>query len=197
MASINGITVKNLKTFYGHEGEPCFQGNLYLGGKKIGFWSQDAHGAIMDNVDLDSAYSEIYLRKQIEEINKNKAIHGKSMSGQDYTIEYSVENLMTDLIVLLDEEKAFKQAIKKGYSMIMIVTDSYHVTTWPLSSEYIKYDDAMIKVALAKEIEQTKSKMFKNEEIKIKFYRSLDDFNIGEKISLEDIRKDETRARLL
>ena len=31
--NINGITVKNLKTFKGHEGETCFQGNLYLGKK--------------------------------------------------------------------------------------------------------------------------------------------------------------------
>lgn len=39
MASINNVTVKSLKTFSGHEGEPCYWGNLYLGNKKIGSWS--------------------------------------------------------------------------------------------------------------------------------------------------------------
>ena len=129
MASINGIMVKNLKTFCGHEGEPCFQGNLYLGGKKIGFWSQDSHGAIMDNVDLDREYSEIYLRKKIEELNKDKAISGKSISGADYTIEYSLESLMSDLLGLLDDEKTFKKAVKNGYAMTLVVTDGYQVIT--------------------------------------------------------------------
>ena len=63
MAQINGVTVKALKTFYGHEGEPVFQGNLYLGNKKIGFWSQDARGAIVDDVILERDYSEMALRK--------------------------------------------------------------------------------------------------------------------------------------
>lgn len=40
MASINGLTIKGLKQFVGHEGETLFQGNLYLNGDKIGFWSQ-------------------------------------------------------------------------------------------------------------------------------------------------------------
>lgn len=43
MASINGLTVKKLKYFEGKEGAAA-QGDLYLGNKKIAFWSQDANG---------------------------------------------------------------------------------------------------------------------------------------------------------
>lgn len=37
MAKINGIELKALKKFKDHEGCTIAQGNLYLGGKKIGF----------------------------------------------------------------------------------------------------------------------------------------------------------------
>ena len=53
MASINEIEIKSLKEFKGHEGEPLFQGNIYYKGKKLGFWSQDAHGGICDNFGFD------------------------------------------------------------------------------------------------------------------------------------------------
>ena len=44
MASINGITLKAVKRFRGHDGEPCYQGNVYIGTKKIGFWGGDKEG---------------------------------------------------------------------------------------------------------------------------------------------------------
>ena len=188
MATINGLQIRGLKSFIGHEGE-CYQGNLYLNNKKIGFWSQDSNGCIQDNLDLDREYSEGQLRKEIIVLNKDKAIKGKSLSGQDYVLEYDLEKLMTDLLVLIDDEKAFKKAVKEGYSMTLVVSDYYHVSTWKLSGPYLLLTDEELIKKLDKEITQAKSKMFKNEEIKIKIYRSLDDFNIGEKISLNSIRR--------
>ena len=35
MASINGIELKGLKEFKGHEQEPLTQGNIYYKGKKL------------------------------------------------------------------------------------------------------------------------------------------------------------------
>lgn len=189
MAQINGVTVKALKTFYGHEGEPLFQGNLYLENKKIGFWSQDARGAIVDDVILERDYSEMALRKQIIALNEDKTIKGKSMSGVDYTINYDLEKLMTDLLTLMNDEKSFKKAVKDGYAMTLVVSDYYHVSTWKLSNFYSSLTNDEIIKKLDKEITQAKSKMFKDEEIKIKIYRSLDDFVVGDKISLEDIKR--------
>lgn len=34
MASINGVTIRGLKKFYGHDGETLYQGNVYYNGKK-------------------------------------------------------------------------------------------------------------------------------------------------------------------
>lgn len=143
----------------------------------------------MDNIDLDREYSEIYLRKKIEELNKDKSISGKSISGADCTIEYSLESLMSDLLGLLDNEKTFKKAVKNGYAMTLVVTDEYQVITWSLSKTYQLLSDKEIIKKLDREIKQAKSKMYDNKETKVKIYRSLDDFNIGEKISLEDIKR--------
>ena len=36
--------IKNYKTFKGHEGEPCAQGTIALGNKKVADWSDDSWG---------------------------------------------------------------------------------------------------------------------------------------------------------
>lgn len=45
MANINGLSIKKVRSFVGPEGH-IYQGDLYLGKKKIAFWSQDANGGI-------------------------------------------------------------------------------------------------------------------------------------------------------
>jgi len=52
------IEVKNLKSFKGHEGEPCLQGSLYINGKPRGDVSDDSHGGPMHFSD-HKAYEEI------------------------------------------------------------------------------------------------------------------------------------------
>lgn len=189
MASINGISLKKLTSFRGHEGESCFQGDMYLGKKKIAFWSQDSWGAIMDNLDMEPGYSEQFLRKQICALNKDKEIHGVSMSGSAYTIEYDIEQLMSDLLSLKDDEKIFKKAVKEGYEMIVVVTDGFHLTYWKLKGAYTSMSDEDILKKLSKDVEEVSKKMFQNQEIKKLIYRSLDDFNIGTAIKLEDIKR--------
>ena len=69
MASIKGITLKNVKDFRGHEGEDLVQGDVYYKGKKVGFYSQDAWGG-MDNFNLDYSLDK-ELRNKINEITNN------------------------------------------------------------------------------------------------------------------------------
>jgi hypothetical protein len=49
--------IKGIKSFKGHGGEPCSQGNLYLGTKKVCEWSDDAWGGSM-RVDFVSTAAE-------------------------------------------------------------------------------------------------------------------------------------------
>ena len=53
VASINGVSLKKLSYFVGHEGG-CFQGDVYLDGKKLGFWSQDSWGG-PDNFEFEQS----------------------------------------------------------------------------------------------------------------------------------------------
>lgn len=43
MAKLNGIEIKNMKSFVEREGLAC-QGNVYADGKLLGFWSMDGNG---------------------------------------------------------------------------------------------------------------------------------------------------------
>lgn len=189
MASINGISVKNLKKFRGHEGEPLFQGSLYLGGKKIGSWSQDYHNG-PDDIDLEGNLSETLLNKAVAARNPDKAIHSTRPDGSAFTVEYDLSLLLDDFISLLDDEKEFKKAVKQGYSGILIATDSYHTTTWHLPKRYTDMTDDTLLSEMQESIEEAKAGFFEeNERTKhiTKIYRSPNDFDIGEPIPLAEI----------
>ena len=195
MASINGISLKKVTEFKGHEGEPCYQGDVYLGSKKVGFWSQDAWGAIVDNVCLDVNYSESLLRSKVKELNIDKAKHIARADGSSDTLYFSLESLFSDLLILQDHEKSFKKAVKVGYKGLVVVSDGYHETQWRLSQFYL---DAFSDEELYKELEVEKSKkdagFFKEDDFfkhTFKVYRSGFDFNVGEQVSLVDIVRKE------
>ena len=94
MANINGLSIKKVRSFVGPEGH-VYQGDLYLGKKKIAFWSQDANGGIEDHLTMEPEYSEAKLRKAIIAANSDKAIvlHPNG-SNNSFTIDYDIEELM-------------------------------------------------------------------------------------------------------
>ena len=189
MAQINGLHVKKLKKFAGHDGEPCFQGDLYLGKTKIAFWSQDGHGAIEDNVVMEDGLSDIILDKQISALNQDKIRRGISMSGKPWELEYGLTQLMSDYLILTEDEKLFKRATKKGYSAILIITDDFHLTYYSLPANYLAFTDEQLKEKMKIQIAEASKQMFKNQEVKVKIYRSLDDFIIGTPIELDSIKR--------
>lgn len=56
MANIRGISIKIVKHFIGTEG-PAYQGNIYIGSKKVAFWSQDGNGG-PDWFDMMNGFSK-------------------------------------------------------------------------------------------------------------------------------------------
>lgn len=187
MASINGISIKDLKQFTGHEGEPLFQGNLYLNGKKIGFWSQDGHGG-PDNFMLDGGWQqEKALDDAIKAMYPEKAIHGEARDGEPYVIEYGLEFLMTDILDLMNDEKEFKKATKNGYAGIMVATDGYHETVWQLPGAYTALSDEALMSKMGDALAKVKESFFPEDRFRkhaVKIYRSLGDFVLGEAIDL-------------
>lgn len=106
MASLNGVEIKNLKKFSGHEGEPLNQGTVYYNGRKLGYWSEDSHGGC-NHYDFDT--------KQLEKAfftYKSKFVGTKSYEYMD------VDSFMADVIGFMLLEKEYKKGLKKGDSVI-------------------------------------------------------------------------------
>ena len=192
MASINGITVKALKKFKGHEGEPLYQGNVYLGNKKIGWWSQDSWGG-PDSCCLDEPYRIRKLEAKVKELNHDKEKNYTRDDGSTYTIDYSLDIMFGDLMELKADEDVFKDAVKNGFAGVLLVTDGHHVFGWNLNKEMADLSDEIILMKFAKVIEdgKKKHKFYKEDGFikhQTKIYRSLADFNIGKAINIEDIK---------
>ena len=187
MASINGIKLKNIKKFTGHDGEPLHQGNIYVNGAKIGTWSMNYSGGICDDIYLTPPYKEEKLRDKIEEKNRHKA---KKLicenTGKETIIPYSAEELFVDLISLNEDEKAFKKAVKAGFPTMVTVTDGYHMIEWRIPPHQANMRDEPLKEMLNIEETVKKEHFFDNYEVKV--YRSLADFDIGIPITVSQLQ---------
>ncbi len=110
MASINGISLKAIKSFEGMEGT-AWQGNVYVGTKKVAFWSQDGNGGA-DWFDMMNGFSKKKLVESMKPYVDQKSIELKIID----------ESFMYNLLWLNQTEKEFKKALKKGYKAMLEVT---------------------------------------------------------------------------
>ena len=188
MASINGLTVKKLKYFEGKEGAAA-QGDLYLGNKKIAFWSQDANGCIEDNLDMEPGYSEQKLRQAIIAAHPEKHEEKIAQNGVPYTLDYELEFLS-----LIETEKAWKRAVKAGYVGLFEIADGFHYKTWYLS-KWLYESGARtvedVKASIPKwQLDRALESMFKNERLKESVFWSKEDFVIGTSLELGSVMRD-------
>jgi len=163
MASINGVEVKNLKKFVGHEGE-CEQGNVYLNGKKLGFWSQDSWGGPdtfdFDESALDKACSD--FKAGFPDSYKYKEF----CDSKDVFIGYVTE--------LKNIESYLKKDYKKGFKTTVLVTDGYHMT-WMSFIKDLSEEELFEKYQ--SDIEKLKDKMFENATPRVKVFKP-DSFDV-------------------
>ena len=115
MASINGVELKALKGFEGHEGY-CFQGNVYKDGKKLGFWSQDSWGGC-DRFDFDESI--------LDEACKDFA-NGFPDDTPHRDIYEEKEVFMGAVLDLKLCEQDMKKEFKKGAKAVYYMTDGFH-----------------------------------------------------------------------
>ena len=107
-----------------------------------------------------------------------------------FLLEYSLDFLMGDYISLYEDEKLYKDAIKKGYNGVVIASDGYHAVSWALKESLLALDDDALLNKMKTNIKNAKDTFFKENEYTkhtVKIYRSPADFVIGEPIKLEDI----------
>ena len=174
MASINGISLKAMKSFEGMEGT-AWQGNVYVGTKKVAFWSQDGNGGA-DWFDMMNGFS------------KKKLVEAMKPYVDQESIELKIidESFMYNLLCLNQTEKEFKKALKKGYKAMLEVTDGFHVTNYL----YPDVPNCTAEALFMRIKDDIKDKFFKNEEISYHLYNGLEDFCIGGQLRPEDIQKD-------
>ena len=141
MASVNGVSIKSLKNFKGHEGEPCSQGNVYYQGKKLGFWSQSAHGG----EDMFEGFGET-----IEDIAKEVA---KTLpETYKYKEYFAADTLMNMVLDAMELEKEYKKYIKMGAKTLLAATDGYSRAQSGFRREFASEEEAL--EAHTKDIEE-------------------------------------------
>lgn len=101
MANISGISIKAVKHFIGTEG-PAYQGNVYIGSKKVAFWSQDGNGG-PDWFEMMNGFSKKKLVEAMKPYVDQKSIELKIID----------ESFMYNLLWLSQSEKEFKKVLKK------------------------------------------------------------------------------------
>ena len=178
MASINGISLKAMKSFEGMEGT-AWQGNVYVGTKKVAFWSQDGNGG-PDWFDMMNGFS----KKKLVEVMR------PYVTQEDAELGIIDESFMYKLVWLVQTEKEFKKALKKGYKAMMEVTDGFHVTNY----YYPDVPNCTAEALFMKIENNIKGKFFKNAKITYHLYKGLEDFCIGGQLRPEDIKKDQEKA---
>ena len=166
MASINGITIKSLKKFKGHEGEPLAQGNIYYKGKKLGFWSQDSWGG-SDSYDFDTSVLDA-------EVKKYKESDRVDPKHREYV---DLDGLLYDLLNVTDSEKGYKKAIKGGWKTYVEATDGFHVRGYySPESDRARIENSSFHKKFIKDSEKA---FFKDAKIQISIYSEPADFDIA------------------
>lgn len=133
MASINGIGLKNVKTFQGKEGNG-FSASVYLDGKRIGTVTDSAFGGEYDYDIPSDAQKKISDRidgyrtahpmldglaiyeMPVEEVWK-RCENGTLPTEKDC----SWDLFFYDIVQLHDAEKTYKKGVKKGLPNLMLV----------------------------------------------------------------------------
>ena len=173
MASINGVTVKNVTWFRGSEGDAA-QGNIYIGNKKVGFWSQDAEGSFEDIFESDVIDMECLTQKMTEG-------HPKVKIG-DIELDYTPEMFMQELIDLIEDEKEYKKAVKKGYGGVYLI--GRYASEIPKGWSEEQAEDYF------KDIIRSEKEYFQYSglPVKQKYYNSAEQFVIGKPWNVGDFQ---------
>lgn len=177
MASLNGITVKGLKSTEGPE-SIVWTGKLYLNDVIIGVWSNDYYGG-SDYFELLPGYDEEKLKEQI---------YGKYPECD----LISADIFMGRLVDLTIEEQLFCKAVGNSGGLLLSINDGYHGIHIDLPREYGGLSDEEILKKEAELIYNSRKMLLLQSEggiHKIKIYRKTEEFCVGSPIMLDAIRE--------
>lgn len=124
--NVNGFTLKAVKAFKGREGEPCFQGNIYLENKKVGWFSSSY---TMGPMDIRFDEPEIEKRFVETAVAFDKAYplgflyynapFKLDPKYNDIVTEVEAEDLVLEMLAIQAAEKDYKFATKGGNPVVI------------------------------------------------------------------------------
>lgn len=163
-ASIFGISLKNIRELVGREGN-YYTGTVYKNGKRLGTWSQDGNGAIVDWFD----FNEIEIADAVKQYSKFK--NDKELSN---------ETFMQDLVILSDYLKEYKAIKKQGKNYLIAVTDNYDMCVAYVSAVEAYLPTGELHPKIKQLIDTYSKEIIKNSPGKpvIKIFKSYSDFII-------------------
>lgn len=144
MAIAFGVELKKLTHTRGHEGEDCTNADIYLDGKRIGYYHE-----ILTAGGLDIHVSDEDFARLKERAIKFRKLHPypKELSNLD---DDDVELFIYDIVKMVDYEKRYKRWIKKGYALVAFKIERCQVNTLAVPKNLLS-DPKYSNEALAKE----------------------------------------------
>jgi hypothetical protein len=168
MASIKGVTLKNLTRFVGMEGE-AYQGNIYLNNKKAGWFSQSGDGG-----PSTANYDSPKIEKEITAIIDQYFKENPPVVDWANTCEFFFD----DLVNLILDEKEFNKAVKKGYAWYSIVDTEFNPNKKPCPVKLPMAYSIPSGLTSDAQIEKFINDRTAEGYDKIKIYKTSDDFII-------------------
>lgn len=149
MAKINGIEIKALKNFKGHDECAYFQGNIYKDGKKLGFWTQDAWAG-PDRYSFD-------VKILAEACRNYKEGFPDGYEYKDYCDSPDV--FVGAILKLRFAEKDCKEEFKKGRKAVFYMDDGFHLAYIGLPKVM---DVAEVRKTFPTQVKSMENEMFKS-----------------------------------
>lgn len=163
MASVNGVSLKAVKGFRGHDGEPLHQGSVYIDGKKAGFFSNDSWGG-----------SNVYHFDESELRARAAAYQGGfPKDWKSYAFKSDPDILIEDLLNLMQDERFYKKNAKEGRDALIVVEDGFEARMLSVRTDGV----ADLAGEYAEEIKEMKRGM-RSESLLVRTYASLEDFDL-------------------
>ena len=157
MASIYGVSVKNVKCQADHEGCAMYSADVWYKGKKLGHWGQDYW--------CGSCFSEFdkhLLDEAVEKYRKSSLVEDR------YRDIIDMNCLIKKVIGLKEDEKDYKKGLKEHYDAFVVQEHGFRQGFWIWNNGLEKIKNS----SLYKDLEK------KSRGSRILIYTSLDDFVI-------------------
>lgn len=170
MASLNGVSMRNLRKYEGHNAE-MWQGDLYIGDKKVA-WFSDTDGGEPE-FGMEYGYSLRKLEEAIIRVNDE--------------INTFDEFLIT-LQDLVQNEEEYRSYLIKGFPVLVVqLVGAYSMHYIALRKKYCAWSDEQI-MDFVRDTLESNMRDDHGDGYTVKIYRGLTEFVVGAPFPISDIQ---------